>query len=67
MTAASASRILIVPRAGTISPWSSKATDIAQVCGLRTVRRLERGIEYGLAAARPLFPGGPHAAHAGAV
>ena len=34
-SAATASRILIVPRAGTISPWSSKATDIAQVCGLR--------------------------------
>src|SRR4029077_7378419 len=56
-TATSASRILIVPRAGTISPWSSKATDIAQVCGLRNVRRLERGIEYGLSALRPL----PHA------
>ena len=56
-SATSASRILIVPRAGTISPWSSKATDIAQVCGLRNVRRLERGIEYGLSAARPL----PHA------
>ncbi len=53
-TAATASRILIVPRAGTISPWSSKATDIAQVCGLRHVRRLERGIEYGLRAARAL-------------
>jgi phosphoribosylformylglycinamidine synthase len=53
-TATSASRILIVPRAGTISPWSSKATDIAQVCGLRNVRRLERGIEYGLSATRPL-------------
>ena len=43
-----------MPRAGTISPWSSKATDIAQVCGLRPVRRIERGIEYGLSAARPL-------------
>ena len=40
--------ILIVPRAGTISPWSSKATDIAQVCGLRSVRRLERGLEFRL-------------------
>ena len=27
-------RVLIVPRAGTISPWSSKATDIVHVCGL---------------------------------
>jgi phosphoribosylformylglycinamidine synthase len=41
-----AGRLFIVPRAGTISPWSSKATDIAHVCGLADVRRLERGIEY---------------------
>ena len=47
-------RILIVPRAGTISPWSSKATDIAHVCGLSDVRRIERGIEYRLRAAQPL-------------
>jgi phosphoribosylformylglycinamidine synthase len=43
-------RLFIVPRAGTISPWSSKATDIAHVCGLVDVRRLERGIEYRLGA-----------------
>jgi phosphoribosylformylglycinamidine synthase len=43
-------RLFIVPRAGTISPWSSKATDIAHVCGLASVRRLERGIEYRLGA-----------------
>ncbi len=36
----------VVPRAGTISPWSSKATDIAHACGLTQVRRLERGIQY---------------------
>ncbi len=36
----------VVPRAGTISPWSSKATDIAHACGLNQVRRLERGIQY---------------------
>ena len=47
-------RVLVVPRAGTISPWSSKATDIAQVCGLEAVRRIERGIEYRLEASRPL-------------
>ncbi len=33
-TVASARRLLVVPRLGTISPWSSKATDIARVCGL---------------------------------
>ncbi|MGQ0836433.1 MAG: phosphoribosylformylglycinamidine synthase [Gammaproteobacteria bacterium] len=37
---------LVVPRAGTISPWSSKATDIAHVCGLDAVLRIERGIAY---------------------
>jgi len=37
---------MVIPRAGTISPWSSKATDIAHNCGLATVRRLERGIAY---------------------
>ena len=35
--------LLTVPRPGTISPWSSKATDIAHVCGLDFVRRIERG------------------------
>ena len=47
-------QLLIVPRAGTISPWSSKATDIVQVCGVAAVRRIERGIAYRLRAARPL-------------
>ncbi|MGE0874993.1 MAG: phosphoribosylformylglycinamidine synthase [Burkholderiales bacterium] len=37
---------LVVPRVGTISPWSSKATDIARNCGLGAVRRVERGIAY---------------------
>src|SRR5215469_2223970 len=46
--------ILVVPRVGTISPWSSKATDIARVCGLESVRRIERGILYRLEAAPAL-------------
>lgn len=37
---------LIVPRAGTISPFASKATEIAKLCGLSNVLRIERGIEY---------------------
>jgi len=37
---------LVVPRFGTISPWSSKASDIARNCGLEKVQRLERGIAY---------------------
>ncbi len=41
---------LVVPRAGTISPWSSKATEIAQRCGLNAIKRIERGIEYTITA-----------------
>jgi phosphoribosylformylglycinamidine synthase len=33
-------RLLVVPRLGTISPWSTKATDIAQHCGLQGVKRI---------------------------
>ncbi len=40
--------VWVVPRPGTISPWSTKATDIAHVCGLDAVQRIERGIEYRL-------------------
>lgn len=43
--------ILVAPRPGTISPWSSKATDIAHNCGLQTVVRLERGTAYYIEAA----------------
>ena len=54
--AAGSLRLLVVPRPGTISPWSSKATDIAQVCGLSAVRRIERGILYTLELPRPVPP-----------
>jgi phosphoribosylformylglycinamidine synthase len=40
--------ILVVPRPGTISPWSSKATDILHNCGLSNIQRVERGIVYSL-------------------
>ena len=43
--------VLIVPRPGTVSPWSSKASDIAHVCGLKAVRRIERGVAYQLSVA----------------
>ena len=46
--------ILVVPREGTISSWSSKATDIARVCGLDAVSRIERGILYRLHSTQPL-------------
>ncbi len=36
----------ITPRIGTTSPWSSKATDIAHVCGLTAITRIERGTEW---------------------
>jgi phosphoribosylformylglycinamidine synthase len=45
---------LVVPRPGTLSPWSSKATDIARNCGLRQIRRIERGIAYYVKASRKL-------------
>ncbi len=38
--------LLVTPRFGTVSPWSSKATDILHNCGLAKVRRVERGIAY---------------------
>jgi len=38
--------LLVTPRPGTISPWSSKATDIIHNCGLDKVARVERGIAY---------------------
>jgi phosphoribosylformylglycinamidine synthase len=47
--AAKLQRLLVVPRLGTISPWSTKATDIAQHCGLSGVQRIERGVVYYLA------------------
>ncbi|WP_038182113.1 phosphoribosylformylglycinamidine synthase [Vibrio rhizosphaerae] len=38
--------LLVTPRPGTISPWSSKSSDIAHNCGLEKVKRLERGTAY---------------------
>ncbi|MFO7594144.1 MAG: phosphoribosylformylglycinamidine synthase [Pseudomonadota bacterium] len=38
--------LLVIPRIGTISPWASKATDIAHNCGLGKVQRVERGTAY---------------------
>jgi phosphoribosylformylglycinamidine synthase len=39
--------IVVTPRLGTVSPWASKATDIARNCGI-AVRRVERIVEYRL-------------------
>src|SRR5215831_15466438 len=38
--------LLVIPRPGTISPWASKATDIAHNCGLTSIERIERGVAY---------------------
>jgi phosphoribosylformylglycinamidine synthase len=40
------SLFLVIPRIGTISPWASRATDIANNCGLSNVLRIERGIAF---------------------
>ena len=37
---------IVIPRIGTISSWSSKATDIVHNCGLSEVARIERGLAY---------------------
>ena len=50
---ADATLFLVVPRLGTVSPWSSKATDIARNCGLARVRRIERGTAYYVDSSRP--------------
>ena len=48
--------IRIAPRPGTISPWSTKATDILRNCGLTSVVRIERGTEYRILADGPFSP-----------
>ncbi len=53
-TQVSGELMLVIPRPGTISPWSSKATDIAHNCGLTQVRRLERGVAWYVSASEPL-------------
>ncbi len=45
---ASGELFLVTPRIGTISPWSSKATDIAWNCDLNGIERIERGIAFRL-------------------
>ena len=37
---------IVIPRFGTISPWASKATDIAHNCGMAHIHRIERGVAY---------------------
>lgn len=39
-------KVIVVPRIGTISPWSTKATDILHNCDLTSVKRIEQGMRY---------------------
>ncbi len=52
--ASDAQLIYIAPRPGTISPWSSKATEIALACDLAGVDRIERGVCYALTCSETL-------------
>jgi phosphoribosylformylglycinamidine synthase len=54
---AGAERVVVMPRLGTVSPWASKATDIAHNCGL-AVHRVERVTEFALAVKGGLFGAG---------
>src|SRR5579859_4030113 len=47
---------VVAPRPGTISPWSSKATDIAHICGLEKVRRIERVVAYTIDLGETIIP-----------
>ncbi len=46
--------VFVIPRFGTTSPWSSKATDICRVCGLENVKRVERGLRFAVRSDRAL-------------
>lgn len=46
--------IVVVPKVGTVSPWSSKAIEILKFCGLKQIQRIERGIVYYLEASEKL-------------
>jgi phosphoribosylformylglycinamidine synthase len=45
--------VIVAPRLGTLSPWASKATDIARGCGLAAVQRIERALAYTLTRSSP--------------
>jgi len=47
-------RVIVIPRPGTLSPWSTKATDIAHNCGLSGLTRIERGIDYDIRLSQPV-------------
>ena len=55
---------VVIPRFGTISPWASKATDIAHNCGMTQIRRIERGVLYSIRVKTGLLRGVKHLADA---
>ncbi len=57
--AAGGDLVVVAPRFGTVSPWASKATDIARNCGLN-LRRVERVVEYRVALKSGLLGGTKH-------
>ena len=57
LTGTKATRITVLPRLGTVSPWASKATDIARNCGFDSIRRIERATLYSVQAKRSLLGG----------
>jgi phosphoribosylformylglycinamidine synthase len=53
-TSASGELVVVMPRLGTVSPWASKATDIAKNCGLH-IHRVERALHYTFTLKNPLL------------
>jgi len=60
-------RFVVIPRFGTISPWASKATDIARNCGMTHIHRIERGVAYYVQVKSGLLGGVKKLADAAAV
>lgn len=50
-------RFVVIPRFGTISPWASKATEIARHCALPQIHRIERGVEFTVTCKKGLLRG----------
>jgi phosphoribosylformylglycinamidine synthase len=57
---------VVIPRFGTISPWASKATDIAHNCGMAHIKRIERGVSYRIQVKSGLLGGAKRLAAASA-
>ncbi|MBS0307909.1 MAG: phosphoribosylformylglycinamidine synthase, partial [Proteobacteria bacterium] len=56
-------QFVVIPRFGTISPWASKATDIAHNCGMAHIKRIERGVVYFVQVKSGLLGGAKKLAH----